>query len=104
VPQASTIFFDGKWAVWVRPKRSATKQTNDMKDASDEQKAIARECANVPDGVAKLKRAGLSEGCAILLIAKHNTKAYNAWREQPITQPKPSDTARQPGRFAFKGA
>jgi hypothetical protein len=74
-----------------------------MKDATDEQKRIARECASVPGGVAELKRAGLSEGRAILLISKHNPKKYNQWRAQPSTPRKATDIARSATRFHFQG-
>jgi hypothetical protein len=74
-----------------------------MKDASDEQKRIARECASVPGGVAELKRAGLSESRAIRLIAKVNRQVYNTWRAQPATPRKSTDIARSATRFHFQG-
>jgi hypothetical protein len=74
-----------------------------MKDATDEQKRIARECASVPDGVTRLKREGLSEGRAIMLIAEYNSQKYNEWRAQPPTQRKATDIARSATRFHFQG-
>jgi len=73
-------------------------------EPTDQHREIARTCKTMADGVMRLRREGLSEGRAISLIAKCNPKIYNLWRAQPHSQqPKPSDIARQPQKFAFRG-
>jgi hypothetical protein len=55
-----------------------------MKTPTEDQRAIARKCTSVEEGVKELKRTGLNGGKAIKLIAQQNPKAYNQWRAAPI--------------------
>jgi hypothetical protein len=74
-----------------------------MMKTTDEQRRIARECSTFADGVTKLRRTGLSGGRAIKLLAEQNAPLYNMWREQPPQQGKPTDIAKNPQRFSFRG-
>jgi hypothetical protein len=96
-----TIFGGFYIGIAVRKQPQIRQQPPTMKTPTEDQRAIARKCASVEEGVKELKRTGLNGGKAIKLIAQQNPKAYNVWRSAPVQQSK---SGRFPSTmFAIRG-
>jgi hypothetical protein len=90
-----------------QPKIITTNESSNMIEPNDRELGLLRACAPTAEAVAgtikMLKQAGKSEGWSLSMLAKKNGPAYIAWRQAEPAQQKPTDLARNPQRFAFRG-